>query len=428
MPPTPSNDLLPCFSRAGIDGCYIETEPPSSHALPVNLRVFFNPDQNLALFRIRAGISASPKPLFLDISPDKIQSLSLMPGPPTYLCFCATRITRIVPQEPLLQPVTEADYTTLETLRRIAQQSTVRVLLPDSGYETSQFVALCKAVGQGDLHPDPTQANLQSLYWGKGGRIIEGDEELWPTPSLSTVVSPGGRLPPPSLSSTPGGDELPPYSNLGSNPPPPSPPQPPVANKKRKRGHTPPLPPTPLALDYHTWAHPGLASGEHEKMLCELLRRMAEKEKSMRDLMNAMAAKEAVVDEKIASLTLLLTEVQEKEAALREAGGMQSEEQQTGRVQGPGASEASTASPTPPGSLASTVSVSSNISSRIQTHINNQIDELRDEIAGEYPTRNEVDLWLSAYVEEYELDDAVRTALDTAMERLRSRLIEALEE
>lgn len=149
---------------------------------------------------------------------------------------------------------------------------------------------------------------------------------------------------------------------------------------------------------------------------------MAEKEKSMRDLMADMEAKEAVVDEKVARLTLLLTEVREKEAALREAGGMQSLEQERGRGQGSRVSEASTLSPTP-----STVSVSSNISDRIQTHINKQIDELRDEIAGEYPTRGEVDLWLSAYVEEDELDDAVCTALDTAMERLRSQLREALE-
>jgi hypothetical protein len=133
---------------------------------------------------------------------------------------------------------------------------------------------------------------------------------------------------------------------------------------------------------------------------------MAEKEKSMRDLMADMEAKEAVVDKKVASLTMLLTEVQEKEAALREAAGMQSVRQGRERVQGPGASEASTLSPTP-----STVSASSNISDRIQSHINKQIDELRDEIAGEYPTRHEVDLWLSAYVEEDELDDAVRTTL-----------------
>jgi hypothetical protein len=92
-------------------------------------------------------------------------------------------------------------------------------------------------------------------------------------------------------------------------------------------------------------------------MICGLLQLIAEKEKSMRDLMANMEAKEVVVDKKVASLTLLLTEVQEKEAALHEAGGMQLVEQEWECVQGPRASEALTLSPTP-----STVSMSVNIS------------------------------------------------------------------
>jgi hypothetical protein len=85
---------------------------------------------------------------------------------------------------------------------------------------------------------------------------------------------------------------------------------------------------------------------------------MAKKEKTITDLMDNMEAKEAAVDKKITKLTLLLAEVQEKEAALRDAGGLQSVEQGPGRARAHVASEdASTASPTPSGGPASTASV-----------------------------------------------------------------------
>ncbi|KAH8756781.1 hypothetical protein F5883DRAFT_164337 [Diaporthe sp. PMI_573] len=181
-----------------------------------------------------------------------------------------------------------------------------------------------------------------------------------------------------------------------ARPPPPPLSPPPIANKKRRQARTPSLSPSSPTPNYRTWKHLDLACGEREKMMCELLRRMAKKEKNITDLMNNMEAKEAVVDEKITSLTLLLAQVQEKEAALREAGGMQSVDQGRGRVQEPGASEdASTAPPTPSGGLVSTASVSSNISDRVQTRMAAQIDRLREEIACEYATSDEVDLLLS---------------------------------
>ncbi|KAH8776274.1 hypothetical protein F5883DRAFT_698628 [Diaporthe sp. PMI_573] len=253
--------------------------------------------------------------------------------------------------------------------------------------------------------------------------------ELWLPPSLfSTYVPPGNLLPPPNLSSTARGDELPPYSNLASSPPPPPLSPPPIANKKRRQARTPSLSPSSSTPNYRTWKHLDLACGEREKIMYKLLRRMAKKEKSITDLMNNMEAKEAVVDKKITSLTLLLAQVQEKEAALREAGGMQSVDQGRGRVQEHGASEdASTAPPTPSGGLVSTASVSSNISDRVQTHVAAQIDRLREEIACEYATSDEVDLLLSGYVDDDQMFEAIRDAVDEAMAGIRARMMEALE-
>lgn len=107
--------------------------------------------------------------------------------------------------------------------------------------------------------------------------------------------------------------------------------------------------------------------------------------------------------------------MQEKEAALREAGGLQSVEQRTGAcgLQGPGASEeASTASPAPYGGLASTASVSSNISDRVQTYVTAQINQLREEITREYATNDGVDLLLSRYVDDDQMFAAIREAID----------------
>lgn len=345
-----------------------------------------------------------------------------------------SRINLIAPQKPLLGPITESEQSTLEALRMIAQQSAIRVLLPDEGYEIPRLEALCEAVSRGGLRPDPAQTNLQSLYRGKGGRVIQDGEELWPPPYLFSAYAPSGDLLPPlDLSPAARGDELPAYSNLAPNPPPPPTSPPPIANKKRRRMRTPSPSPSPSSSspDYRTWKHLDLACGELKKMMCELLRRVAKKEKSLTDLIDKMDAKEAVVDKKITSLTSLLAEVREKEAALREAGGLQSVEQGRERgpsVQGPGASEeASTASPAPSGGLASTASVSSNISDRVQTYVTAQIDRLREDIAREYATNDGVDLLLSRHVDDDQMFEAIREAIDEAMAGLRARMMEVWE-
>lgn len=97
-------------------------------------------------------------------------------------------------------------------------------------------------------------------------------------------------------------------------------------------------------------------------------------------------------------------------------------------VQGPGASEeASTASPAPSGGLASTASVSSNISDRVQTYVAAQIDRLREDIAREYATNDGIDLLLSRYVDDDQMFEAIREAIDEAMAGIRARMMEVWE-
>lgn len=169
--------------------------------------------------------------------------------------------------------------------------------------------------------------------------------------------------------------------------------------------------------------------------MCELLRRATKKEQTIKDLMSDLEAKEAVVDEKIANLTALIAEVQKKELALREAGGMQSVEEEQESAQGPRASQISTASPSPSGSPGSTASVSSDVSDRVQTYTTTQIDRLRREIACEYATSqsveqqvgDEVERMLNRHVEEHQMFEAIREAIDEAMAGVRARVLEAWE-
>lgn len=129
---------------------------------------------------------------------------------------------------------------------------------------------------------------------------MEDGEELWPPPYLFSMYAlPGDLLPLPDLLLTARGDELPAYSNLALNPPPPPLYPPSIANKKRRRTRTPSPSLSSSSSDYRTWKHLDLACGEREKMMCELLRRVAKKEKSLTDLIDKMDAKEAVVDKRL---------------------------------------------------------------------------------------------------------------------------------
>lgn len=309
----------------------------------------------------------------------------------------------------------------------------MRVLLPDAGHELSQLVALCEAIGRGGLHPDPTQTNLQSLYRGKGGRVVEADEELCPPACLFSTVAPHDGLLP---AANPDELDPPTYSNLASPPPPPPLSPVPLSTKKRKRTRTPSISSSSSSPDYRTWKHIDLVCGEREKMMCELIRRATKKERAIRDLIGEMKTKEEAVDEKITSLTALLAEVEKKEAALRDASGVQSSKDELKKQSlEPRASQVSTVTLSSPASPSSTASVSSNISDRLQIYIATQFDQLRDEIACEYATSesveqqvsDEVDRILNRHVEEHQMFDAIREAIDEAMAEVRARVLAAWE-
>lgn len=392
------------------------------------------------------------EPLFLDVSPDHIESFVLQPGPPICLHFRVVDITIIAPQISS-DLITTAHRAVSETLQCFAQQRTLRLQLPDEDRDhklLAPVISFFEAVHCGVVQPDPRQKDLKSLYRGKGGRIVKIGEELWPrlSASLPSTEPPLNESlqPPPDLHAAALSDNEPSpprYQALTSPlPPPPLSPRFASSSKKRLRPTTPSLPSSSSSSpDYRTWKHIDLVCGEREKMMCELLRRAAKQEKTLQVLLDKMETKDARADDKIARLEALIDKAEGEEAALSDAVSMR--QAQAGLVQEPvttpvpttaaAATSSSSDSVTESASPVSPGSVSADIPDRLQAYVAAQIDRLRGELACEYAATNyveqcvtdEVDRVLDRYVEEHQMYEAIREAIDEALEEVRSRVLDA---
>lgn len=416
-----------------IQGCSIKS-------LSINLRILFDPIQDLASFRLRVTINTSPSALlryvYLDISPDKIHDLSLRMEPPC-LHFHVSAITVIVPQGLEVQSVTDADRITLDTLRSLIQQDTLVVSLPERTEELPHLAAMCAMVARGGMRPDPGQMDLKTLYRGKGGRIVEADDDLWASSSSLPTVEPLGipgtnSFAPDFFFSAPR-DKTPPPTYGSVTSPPPAPPLTPVRygkERKRLRTRTPSISPD-SSPDYRTWKHLELAVGEREKIIVELLRRADSQEKAFQKVIGDLDAKCARAQEVIAELSELSSGAAKQVDVLHEAGTSLAPPKKHGEETRN--SQRSTASPSPsvaasPGSICS---MSSNIPERVQAYITTQLDRLRDELAEDYATNesvqqyvgDEVDRMLNRYVEEHQVVEMIQEAVDDAMAKVRERIL-----
>lgn len=419
-----------------IQNCFVDADPPLS-ALPISLRVYFNPTQKSAVFRLRATSERKTAlSCCLNISPTEIHRISLSTGPPAYLHFHVAAIDFIAPKGPLVEPTSEADFDKVKRLRSLTQQTTLRISLPDNwGDYLPQLAALCSAVGEGGFRPDPKNSDLNTLFAGQGGRVVHADE-LW-TPSSSSDLPPADLFarcaqPPASTSNACGlaaatdstaPNEPPPPLYLTSSPPPPLSPRPSRStNRKRIRTRTPSS--SSSSPDYRVWKHLDLVVGEREKIMAELLRRADKREHALQKVMNNLDMKCARAEEVTARLTALIPWVEEREAVLRgEGGGLQSAQEPEETP----ASQISTASASPSASPQSVASISSNISDRVQAYITQQFDNLRDEFASNYVTHEVMEEFMSEHVAEYEMLEVIREAIDEAMGDLRERMSRALE-
>lgn len=395
------------------------------------MRIFFNPTRRFALFRFRVTVTTSRDPLFLDISPQNIQSLYLRPGPPRCLHFQFNNVTLIGPKDILLR---SSDCPNLTALQSFAQRKAMRVSLIETAIGLPQLTALCEAVNRGGLRRDPQQMDLQSLYRGQGGRIISVDD-------LSASASLPDQ-PPADLFSTLHAveDNLPMYLDLA--PPHPPPPVSPGPSKRARRASSSP-PPT-----YDTYKHFDLACGEREKMMAELLRRAADKEKRLQYLIDEVEAKETRLDNLIARLTAVIATAEGAVRKVEHSPPLVQAEQQIQQAASPSKETTISASP----SASTAASTSSYLSERIQTYIATQLDQLRGELVDKYATQetvdevhyiladeyvtfdaveqrvtDEVERVLNRYVEEPQMFEAIREATDQAVEEVRSRILAAWE-
>lgn len=417
-----------------IQGCSIQR-------LSINLRILFDPTQDLASFRLRVTINTSPSALlryvYLDISPDRIHDLSLRIGSSTCLHFSVAAIAVIVPQGLELHSITDADRTTLDTLRSLVQQDALVVSLPDRTEDLPHLAAMCEAVARGGFRPDPGQMDLKTLYRGQGGRVVEADDELWVSTNSSPMGEPLGvpgtnSFAPDFFFSAPR-DKTPPPTYGSVISPPPAPPLTPVhygKERKRLRTRTPSISPD-SSPDYRTWKHLELAVGEREKIIVELLRRADSQEKAFQKVIGDLDAKCARAQEVIAELSELSSGAVKQVNVLQEAGSsLAAPKKQREEARN---SQRSTASPSPsvaasPGSVSS---MSSNIPERVQAYITAQLDRLRDELAEDYATNesveqyvgDEVDRMLNRYVEEHQVVEMIQEAVDDAMAKVRERIL-----
>lgn len=183
---------------------------------------------NDAFFKLRTIVlfkadAPSKTPLFLFIHPERIRSLHLdesetegtasreeackiLGSDTTCLRFTlATSPDLIGPKVTNLTPKNKASGDVLDLIRSLAHQNDLAVYFPRSVLSKVLLVSLCKAASSGVLKSIARQADLASLYRGKGGEVMIGSE----TPTIAAshdVVPPHGS--PPS------------YDELGPSPPP----------------------------------------------------------------------------------------------------------------------------------------------------------------------------------------------------------------
>ncbi|KAG8158062.1 hypothetical protein KVR01_011823 [Diaporthe batatas] len=176
----------------------------------VTFEMRFDAADMSAFFKIRvpvglkgAGPDSAKTPLFLHIHPDSIAVLkynavsrvvpdvvkdSLGPGPgPSSLDFWLVRpADMVVPSASRLAPQNKAHGEKLDSLKLLAQDIALTVYwMPATPLSDSQMRPVCDAIWDRRLKSISAAADLQGLYGGAGGRVLERSELCLPVPKSS---------------------------------------------------------------------------------------------------------------------------------------------------------------------------------------------------------------------------------------------------
>lgn len=185
---------------------------------------------NEAFFKLRSTVtlkaSAPTKtPFFVFIPPERIKLLQVdglgMAGPErdnhadaarknlgtdtVCLRFVLAKSADLVgPKTADLTPKNKASGAVLDSLRSLACQVSFAVYFARNVLSQSRLSALCKSASDAGLKSIGRQADVASLYWGKGGQVIirrDASDDLastasWNSPPSYTDLEPGPPLAP----------------------------------------------------------------------------------------------------------------------------------------------------------------------------------------------------------------------------------------
>lgn len=166
-------------------------------------------------------------PLFLFIHPERVRALRLgelnadekshqeeacrkLGTDVVCLHFTLSRPADLVgPKESDLMPKNKGSGDVLDSLRCLARQDNFVVYFARNAVSQARLVSLCEAASGGELKSIARQADLTSLYRGKGGRVITqldapdntvpgpssppSYDELGPSPPLAPLDAPSSK-------------------------------------------------------------------------------------------------------------------------------------------------------------------------------------------------------------------------------------------
>lgn len=182
----------------------------------LSLSIYRNVVSSTAFFQLRASVAFKTRRdrtnILMSIPPENIQALALIDDGKgievaTSCLATTTRCLRFHLRAPPSVIVPKGDITpkqkgsriVLDSLRALASETAFSLHIPSLTISNTQLVALCTAVTSGTLRSTDRFLDIASLYGGKGGRVLEGEEALGqrvsgPPSTIGPSSMPGGQL------------------------------------------------------------------------------------------------------------------------------------------------------------------------------------------------------------------------------------------
>ncbi|POS77137.1 hypothetical protein DHEL01_v204475 [Diaporthe helianthi] len=234
-PPSPSFDID--RTPAVVEWLGVDAEPrflfdgDTDLSRQVTFEMRFDAASQAAFFKIRVpiglkgtGHDSVKTPLFLHIHPDRIASLDYtspiavpdlvrtnLGSSLSCFRFSLSRPADLVaPSISALVPQNKGYGEKLDSLKLLAQETTFSVYWKHpTALSDAQLRPLCDAVAARTLKSISAAAELQGLYGGAGGKVLEGSELCIPVPKTGlpsySELAPPPPGPPVNLSQKPGG-------------------------------------------------------------------------------------------------------------------------------------------------------------------------------------------------------------------------------